>query len=561
MKNTAFLLADPRKLTPEERAARDFYRSRFGRTASVINFRDIPSLLDRTPPAVLWWHFDASTDLPPLTRHPEVIAALRSYVEQGGGLLLSLLAAQFVTELGFEATPPNVIVKGSWEERCWAPGTQDIRGIASVRGHPLFDGLGNGVYTWSPAPGDPFAAAWYDQQALPASGLVVGVERQYIRIDDSRRIAVEYPRGKGLILTIGSFFFFAHPHPRFRQHLERLAANGFAYISSRARPRRGSHWSYVQRPPEESSRHSRPVQTGEGPLPTGFLAPGITRRPSMANDFDVGGRRILILGDERRGIEEVWVHPFRILNDLRLSFTVGGSEHQRAETLVEEVTIRPGVIVRSHRYNGALIEESVFGDRDLPTGVARYRIESTLPVTMAVSARVDLRAMWPLTAAATGTLRYGWDDGLQALRVTDAAGIGVSLIGCGRRPDSRRIEAVGGEHGEILLELEYTLRPGDPPLTLAFAGSGEREAMAAYRRMLKAPGRRLDIQMRHYRKILETAAVIEGPDVQFNEAYRAALVSTERFSAEIPGLGSSVMAGYASTAHGWDGGQAGKSVV
>ncbi len=557
MKKYAFLAADPRHLTPEERAARQFCRTRFGRTLTVVGLRNLPSLLDAgSSPAVLWWHYDASTDLPPLARDPGVIAALLSYLERGGGLLLSLLAARYATDLGIETIPPNVIVKGVWDEECWAPGTQDIRGMATPHGHPLFDGLGKGAYTWSPARGDPFAAAWYDHGSLPASGLVAGVERQYIGIDDRRRIAIEYRMGKGRVLTIGSHFFFAHANPRFRLHLERLASNGLAYLSSRTRPARGTHWSFAQKPPEEIARSSPPLQKSD-PVPSGnVLPPGIRRRPATSNEFDTGGRRILILGEESRGIDEVWVHPHRILNEFRTTFSVGAGKRQGAGLVPDDVTLRHGLVVRNFRCDGALIEESIFGDRVLPAGAVRYRIESTLPVVIAIAVRVDLRAMWPLPASATGALHYGWDEGLQALSVSNGDGRGGSLIGSGKRPDARRMEAVGGEHREIVLALEYTFHPGDAPLTIAFAGSAHREATAAYRRMVKSTDRRLALQTRHSSRIIEGAAVIEGPDAQFNEGYRTALVSTERFSVEVPGLGPSLMAGYASTAHGWNGGHA-----
>lgn len=550
-----FLVADPRVLTVEERAAKRFYRARFGSRATVVRFRDLPSLLKGRTPAALWWHYDASTDLPPAALDHDVTAALRSYVERGGGMLLSLLAAQYATHLGFENIPPNVVVKGAWDEGCWARGTHDIRGMAAPGEHPLFDGLHHGAYTWSPEPGDPFAAAWYDQDAFPASGLVAAVERQYIRINVGRRIAVEYHPGKGRVLTIGSHVFFASPNPRFRLHLERIASNGLAYLSSRGRISRGAHWSFAWNPPEEIVRRSSPLPPPDPPITATILPRGMRRRPATRNEFDAGGRRILILGDETLGIEEVWVHPYRILHAYRATFSVAGGEPRKGDPIPDEVTIRPGSIARTHRRDGALIEETIFGDRVLPAGAVRYSIESTAAVRIAITARVDLRAMWPLPASATGTLQYGWDEGLQALRVVNGDGKGVSLIGSGKRPGTVQCAPAEGERREIILALEYTVNPGEAPFTFAFAGSGEQEATAAYRRMVTAPDRRLALQSRHGERILEEAAVIEGPDVLFNDAYRHALLSSERFLVRVPGLGSSLMAGYAGTARGWNGGE------
>ena len=474
---------------------------------------------------------------------------------------------------------PNIIEKGTWNRRCWAEKYPDIRGLSSFRGHPVFDGLHGASYLWSPAPESPFAGAWYEAPATPANGHMVAVEREYIRLNEERRIAVEYRLGKGRVLTVGTFMFFANKDNRFRSHLEKFTQNCLEYLTQPGRGRKAmSFWSFEprtvrfqQRKPGESIR---PPAT---PWHPSLCSLSLTRDRATENSFDLGGRRILIMGNEKSGIEEVWAHPVRILRDVRISFRVNGRESVRGETLLPRITVRPESLTRTFSLGGTTIEETTFADSKRPAGGIHFEVHGSGPVEIVLTARVDHRIMWPLSDRATGSLDYSWDDGLQAALVRAEALQAAAVLGCSLQPSEYivgryaeikeqdgRFIGTPTEAVEVAIGLRYMVDARATGCTIVFAGSSvsEREAIPAYKRMVANPLARINEHALYFNSLLaslpdpdtlEAKPGVLGPELK--DAFLWAVVATDRFFVETPGVGTSLMAGYATTLSGWNGGQ------
>ena len=165
MKRIGFLSDNSSTPSKEERAAWNLLSSLKSVRTERISFQSLnqrparqnakragESAISRLP-HLLWWHFETSTQLPSVALNPEVVSNLRLYIEQGGSLLLSLLATPYIADLGVEDSKPNIVRKGAWDEANWAPEYPDIRGFATYLGHPIFEGLPGGVYTWNPVKG------------------------------------------------------------------------------------------------------------------------------------------------------------------------------------------------------------------------------------------------------------------------------------------------------------------------------------------------------------------------------------------------------------------------
>jgi hypothetical protein len=524
------------------------------RRVRVLRLGAEPPALRGAPP-LLWWHEDGDAWLSSPLATKEWIRAVRDYVDRGGVLLLSLCAARYVVNLGLESTLPSIVARGAWPEQGWAEGYPDIRGFAARGSHPLFNGMGGGAYTWTAAPGTPYAGTYFHPPALPREGRVLAVEREYIRINPSRPLITEYRTGKGRVLTIGANFYFAGGPQRFSAHLEALLRNAINYLA-RSPGAGGMAWSYASPPFEEVERKSRPARVHPAPWNPGTPAIGTVHRRAADAPFDLAGRRMLILGDERSGVTEVWAHPLRILSSLAVSFTVKERGVPVSSTSTDDVAIRPESVRRTHRTGDVTVEETIFADPDFPGGAVHFTTDADSPVTIALTARVDLRAMWPLPPSSTGTLRYGWDDALRAWVVTDESGDGVSLLGASAPPVTRRATPHDGQRREVILEASYLLSPGRD-LTVVFAGggNGEADATRAYRTVSANPSARLRAFGAVFRAVRENSTTIESPDREFNAGLRHAMSALERFRAFTPGLGASLMAGFATAAAGWDGGQ------
>jgi len=318
VKILGFLVADPSRLSREEASAWKFLVSnhRWGNT--LLPFDQIlnnPGCLKRI--SALWWHYDSSTALFPQACDGQILTILREYVERGGTIFLSLLAARYVVDLGLELVPPNVAEKGAWSRRCWAENFPDIRGLSSYRGHPIFEGLHGAAYLWNPNPGTPFAGTWYEAPLAPANGRVVAIEREYIKLNEDCRVAVEYSHGKGKVLTVGSFLFFADESMRFRPHLERFAENCLAYLAGpptgrgrigarRKRPGRAtSFWNFE---PGTVRFRSRNTMTVLSMKPRAWRPScgrlSLTRDQATGNFFDLGAGGRFLWEPKRGGLRK-----------------------------------------------------------------------------------------------------------------------------------------------------------------------------------------------------------------------------------------------------------------
>jgi hypothetical protein len=588
VKKVGYLLSDPHFLSPEEVAGWKFLLSSEHYNNLFVPF----SLLSTNPSvlkniSVLWWHYDSSSSLPSAAVDPNTIASLRDYVERGGSLLLSLLAAQYVVDLGVEEVKPNIIEKGQWNRKCWAEKYSDIRGLSSFQGHPIFNGLHGAAYTWSPKPESNFAGAFYEEPSLPKNGRVVAVEREYIKLNEEWRVAVEYKLGKGRILVVGSFLFFADEENRFRPHLEVFTTNCLEYLSAHSvgptrhpadqlagitpAHKKCTYWSFSSRTVKWTQSKSKLLTIQ--PIRWRPKASGLSlgREKATDNFFDVGGRRILIMGCERSGIEEVWAHPFRILKDVRIGFRIGNRETVWAETLLPSITVKPESFTRTFILDGATIEETTFGALGLPCGAIHFEVRGNEQVEIILTATIDLRVTWPLSEHATGSLSYAWDDGLQASVIHAESANATSILGSSLQPAeyiigryaeikdvASRFVGIPTEGVQVAVGLRYTVDRGATGCTITFAGSSlrESEASAAYRRMTSHPLARLNEQAEHFKSLIAQSTRVVTGSTEMDEGFKWALVATDRFFVETPCVGTSLMAGYATTRSGWDGGHA-----
>lgn len=571
MKRVAYLLADPENPSCEEQAAWDFLSRQAEIACRKLALPDLVRAPGRLQDCdLLWWHFDSSLTLPAAARDPELLIALRQWLAAGGSLLLTLLATPFVCDLGLETQPPNFLTKGAWPHDCWAAGHHDRRGFASYEGHPIFAGLQKGVFTWSPTRGSAFAAAFYEAPAAPQQGRVAAVGRTYIRLDEHWRLITEYESGAGRVLTIGSFLFFDQAENLYRIPLETFVRNCLADLLAPSPEAARTHWPLAPAAVQRVTRSSQAglIQPKEKWRATASGL-GFAGRPATDNFFDLGGRRILLLGSERGGLDETWCPPFRGLKHLRTAFRIGKGEWQEGDTLTPVVTITPESLQREYRLAATVITEHVFADLHDPAAGLHYGVQAHEEIEVFIAAVCDLRMMWPYSEQATGNLLFSWEENLAAACVRNETGTRFILFG-GAQPVAEQMigqyaeitASAGRLHGaptalvQVAIGLRYVIPPGTHELTVAFAGTAqeEKEAWQAYRRMLQQPARALHRQARYFKKLLREATHLITPDETCNEGLRWALAATDRFFVETPGVGAGFMAGFATTASGWQGG-------
>ena len=110
--------------------------------AKYISFAEILNGLDLSTINVIWWHFDSSQTLPTIAYQPVVTNALKTYRANGGNLLLTAFASQYLDALGI--VPAGKGPNNVFGDNLPGGGTStDDWGMSFVgrESHPIFQGL------------------------------------------------------------------------------------------------------------------------------------------------------------------------------------------------------------------------------------------------------------------------------------------------------------------------------------------------------------------------------------------------------------------------------------
>ncbi len=499
---------------------------------------------------VLWLHAAVPADALPADE-------VRAFVAQGGGLLLTLQAAALVGPLGFETVPPNDVREMVWrhaadewwaEELQGAAGGPHLRGLATYGPHPLAEGLHNGACCWSPAEGEPYAWACYSGGAWPADGRVVGVERASRALNPERVVAWEYAPGRGRVLCLGAFVHFAAPDARLRPQLERLVRNALGATVAAAQSR--TWWPAAGAVAAASDALALPEPLPfDGALPAPSDDPIALDGPAERDEaFDLAGRRALLLGSEQRGIRELWVHPHRVVASwvVRADGDLAVGSHVQAA---------PDVVVRTLDTPRRRLLETVFVALEHATAVvdyrpARKRRESVGrgPMDFEIELVLDLRRAWPFAAGCNGNLAWrSRRDGRVAV-VESESEDGIVAVFLSRAAEVE-LAAVQGRAPAVRCRLRAPL---GTPLTLAVVAGGDR---ADFDRALRGV-RRLGVaglvrqRLQRASVLAEARLGVRSEDRAFDQALEWAKRRLDAFLGDVPGVGRSLLAGYAASQPG-----------
>lgn len=502
--------------------------------------------------AALWWHVAKEV---PLLDCPDVRKRVLSYLERGGGLLLSLLACPLLHTLGIESRPFDEVYSGSWEqdERFnWKWDFVRNKGFQCAFDHPLFQGMDSCVYTWQSAPGKHYYRAGYTGH-YPSQGSVVAVRKSFIHIDHSVPEILEYRWGQGRILAISSFLFFADDTgPRYPD-LIRFTENALSYAADGAPERQVRYW-----PSSELASANRGQWISLGPGLGGIeYSPGATLEAGSGDMslrvesgtiefFDLAGRRCLVCGHTDGRVDEVWGHPVRLAGDVEVGFEMCGHLHPGAET-ARGAIVSPDSVTIEHSVDGHSVRQTVFAPMECPGALVNFESQAEMGVRLRFEA--DLRIMWPYPAHMLHPLTLHWNDGRNVLLLSDATGehsMAFGIAGTGawvvREADS------DGNTSRLRVEVGCSVSPARP-VVCAFAGGrcSPGETLDALRTLIEH-GRDLQREtVLYYDRLVRGITCVCSPDRQFNQGYHWAKVGVDKLYADTPGAGSGFLAGYSTT--------------
>jgi len=508
--------------------------------------------------AVVWVHAAGPVE-------PSLAAPLAAFAAAGGGVLLTLRACGLVTAMGLEATPPNDHAAARWHDDTDEFFTADFRGMGAyphVRGlatygpHPLVDGFVNGTYCWAPRDGEPWVRTTYAHGVRPAHGRVIAVERAYVTQNPGRIVAWEYAPGAGRVLCIGAYAYFAAPDRLLRPQLERLAANALRRVAGA--DGEAHYWpapAATAAPWDAPDLPEPPDLDGGLPEPT---EDDLLLASEAAADapFDLAGRRALLVGHERRGIAELWMYPHRAVASWDVAVDGEPPEAVRVE-------VTPDVVRRTLDTAKRRILETSFLALEHAVAVVEYRAArlgrasvARAPGTLELTLTLDLRRMWPFAAGCGGTLRFAHRaDGRAAVVTTDSGDGIVALF-----PDRPAEIVLKGLSAGSTSVVECTVTaPIGVPFRLAVVGGPTRADLDRTLRAVERLGVAGLVRQRAQRGITlrEARAAVRAPDPTVVRALEWAKRRLDLFTGDVPGVGRSLLAGYADTRAGWGEGRPG----
>lgn len=552
------------KMTSEDSAAVRWMQNHESFTPQIINLNE--RVRQQSAVDILWVHLPDSSSYQAFIKDRRVLEFLKSFHASGGKMFFTDYAAMLPHQLGIETAKPEVRIDSIQNDWLF-----DEKGFQSFRGHPIFRGLFGGTFVWDANVDQVLPFIGFFGNNFPEKGKVVAVDKSYVFVHGERKVVVEYCNAQGKILAVGSLIYFSREN-NLKRNLEKFIENSLVYLVGKQTTDATTYWMKFENIPKRFDVHSEPIRALPKNPSINFPASELLlTRDAPHNDFyDVAGRRALIMGRENGGIEEMWVHPFRVLRDYEVGLVAGDTVSWLSKLPVK-IEIRPESFTRIYSTASGQLKEIIFPSLLKAGGVVHYEANSAKPIQLLLRFRCDLRWMWPYDYNALGDIHYAYDAGLQALHVKDTSGSFYSLIGGDIPPAQQlagRFGAINWTSGGLVgtpteLNQVYSASIFDLSsenkqcLNVAVVGTneGEQSAIREYRSLLLDPRTEYAELVNHYQNLLDTKLTIESPDREFNTLFKWTLVGTDRFWVNVPSLGTALVAGYSTTARGWDGAQ------
>ncbi|MCK4447562.1 MAG: hypothetical protein KAW56_10835 [Candidatus Marinimicrobia bacterium] len=529
----------------------------------VINICHEPGELKDVDAA--WVHIHDKPVYDKWSTHLPEITELKKYYKTGGKLFLSNFAALFPAALGIEPLKPEIRTLHIKDD-----GLFDEKGLQSFRGHPVFKDLFGGSFIWDSYENHELPIIGYFNDDFPQSGKVVATGKSYVTVNENHRLMVEYQEGQGKILSIGAFIYFSKDN-RLKLHLEKFIENSLLYLVGENVKEPITYWQKYDNKPREFSISTKSLKKSSERLLKNLPQTELVFKNDNPQDnfFDIAGQRALVMGKENSGIDELWVHPFRVLRNFQTGIVVK-NKVVWLNHLPVKIELRPESLTRIYQTEYGKLKEVIYPSLSRAGAIVHYEANISKPVKLMVKFRSELRWMWPYAENALGDLYFGYDEGLNALHVKDTSSDFYCIIGADLEPN----QYISGQYSDITWKSNeftktktdlnqvyhaclYELNSeNDYVLNIAIVGTneGKENALNDYRYLLCHPEQVYSILTKHYQNLLETKLTIESPDEEFNKLWKWTLVGTDRFLVKTPPLGTALVAGFSTTERGWDGG-------
>lgn len=494
--------------------------------------------------------------------------SISSFLKKGGNLFLSREAVFLLNTWGIEKQTLQVVSDTITDEGFGRP-----LGFHAFKSHPLFSGLHGGVYPNKALNDHVVRKIGFFGNEIPSEGKVAGIEWRYITFHENSKLLLEYQVGKGKIIAAGAFLDYSIQNYNVMQ-LNLFTHNVFLYTSGQLDHVNKYFWEYAPQTVKEVlfTADSMPlVESCHWNIPD--LSAKLVREKGLNDFVTLAGRRMLVMGKEKGGIDEIWAHPFMSLRDYQVEVVLNNShEIIQLSKVSPKITVSPEMIIREYRLGDTDLKEIITVSFDKPVVVMHYEWAGKSLGKIIVKQTSNLRYMWPYSARTTGEIEYSWIPGINSMLVSGDRGNLNSLTSFSAIPETYMM----GQNDSVtyMPESRFELYQTDKiQLNSAFvfnaneihgqslnvcfiAEAKDKEKIVALLQNQWQEVNNLFFKTnQYYKSLLKDYLLIESPDPVFNDSYKWSLLRMNQFIQETPGIGTSLMAGFATTARGWNGNQ------
>jgi hypothetical protein len=226
------------------------------------------------------------------------------------------------------------------------------------------------------------------------------------------------------------------------------------------------------------------------------------------------------------------------------------------------VEIGPDSVARTVETAERRLLETLFVALEHAVALVDYRPERKRresvgrgPADFEIELVIDLRRMWPFAAGCGGNLRYHSRSDGRVLLVESESDDGVAAVFLSRPAVVEMRPAEGGTPA-----VRCTLRtPLETPLFVAVVAGASRADFDRTLRGVQRLGVTGLVRQREQRSLVlaEARLAVRSGEATFDDAFEWAKRRLDAFLGDVPGVGRSLLAGYAASRPGWNDGRPG----
>ena len=537
--------------------------SRKGNTTQILDAKKLQAKSLKNASVVIY-HRSDSAEIS--AQEINLKKSLLPYVNKGGSLLLTMDGVKLMNKWDVEPEQLKVEYQDAADG-----GYGRAVGFHGYREHPIYDGLFGGAYIWKATVDNSARTIGFSDTKVPLAkgSKVLGINWAYIHYHEKRKLVWETPIGKGKILSVGGYAYFSQPNIN-SSVCDIFTNNCVDYLSGKKSSTAKKYWHYDKITTTQVPYESLNIRTKSEPSWNPITSPmQHSRIGAIDNYWNVSGQQILAMGKEPGGIDEVWIHPVMALRDLTVGVKYKNSTAVVwLNDLIPTVTKRPESFERKYKLpDGTTFREYIVASLTDALLVVKYDWDNKNVDRVFVCYTSNLRLMWPYSLESTGTLFYSQsNDGavttlfdkekeLNMVTTFDKSPLSFKSGECDFKDRNiDKFNAVKAKHKQVSFLYEFSGVENNLNLYLSGGEEGLVQSAKLINQNMASVEKLNQSANNYFNSFDKNLLSINSSDSLFNEAFRWALISTDKFYCHTPSLGSSLMSGYFTTARGWNGG-------